>query len=47
QKEFTSKVKNVLEKVAKKHGYKGVASNQVYIYSAYDITEDVIKELDK
>ncbi len=47
QKEFTSKVKSVLEKVAKKRGYKGVASNQVYIYSAFDITGDVIKELDK
>ncbi len=47
QKEFTSKVKSILEKVAKKQGFKGVASNQVYIYSAYDITEAVIKELDK
>ncbi len=47
QKEFTSKVRTVLGKVAKKQGYKAVASNQVYIYSAYDITEDVIKELDK
>lgn len=47
QKEFTSKVKSILGKVAKKQGFKGVASNQVYIYSAYDITEDVIKELDK
>lgn len=47
QKEFTSKIKSGIEKVAKKRGYKGVASNQVYIYSAYDITEDVIKELDK
>lgn len=47
QKEFTSKVKTVLGKIAKKRGYKGVASNQVYVYSAYDITEDVIRELDK
>jgi Skp family chaperone for outer membrane proteins len=47
QREFTSKVKNALEKVAKKHGYKGVASNQVYLYSAFDITGDVIKEVDQ
>lgn len=47
QQEFTSKIKSALEKVAKKKGYKGVASNQVYIYSAYEITDDVIKELDK
>lgn len=46
-KEFTGKVKTTLEKVAKRRGYKAVASSQVYVYSAYDITEDVIKELDK
>lgn len=46
-KEFTAKVKTTLEKVAKRRGYKAVASSQVYVYSAYDITEDVIKELDK
>jgi Skp family chaperone for outer membrane proteins len=46
QKEFTSKVKSAIEKVAGKRGYKGVASNQVYIYSAYDITQDVLEELD-
>lgn len=46
-KEFTGKVKTTLEKVAKRRGYKAVASSQVYVYSAHDITEDVIKELDK
>lgn len=47
QKKFTSGVTTAMGKVAKKQGYKAVASNQVYIYSAYDITKDVIKELDK
>ena len=47
QKEFTSKAKSAMAKVAKRHGYKVVASDQIYIYSVYDITDDVIKELDK
>lgn len=47
QQEFTDKVKVVLKQVAKKHGYKAVASDQVYFYSANDITEEVIKEVDK
>lgn len=47
QKEFTAKVKTILGKVAKKKGYQAVTSDQIYIYSAHDITEDVIKELDK
>ena len=47
QKEFTSKVRMVIEKVAKEKGFKAVASNQIYLYSAYNITEDVLKELNK
>ena len=47
QKEFTERIKDAIGTVAKKQGFKGVASNQVYIYSAYDITADVIKELGK
>lgn len=47
QKEFTSKVRTAIEKVAKQKGYKAVASNQVYLYCAYNITEDVIRELNK
>lgn len=47
QQEFTDKVKAALEKVAKKRGYKVVATDQVYVYSSNDITEDVIKEVDK
>lgn len=47
QKEFTEKIENAIGTVAKKRGYKAVASNQVYIYSAYDITDEVIEELDK
>lgn len=46
QQEFTEKVKIALEKVAKKHGFKTVASDQVYLYSKNDITEEVIKELE-
>lgn len=47
QKEFTDEVKVVLEKVAKKRGYKAIATDQVYVYSRDDLTEEVIKELDK
>ncbi len=47
QKEFTDKVKVALGKVAKKRGFKAVAADQVYVYCKNDITEEVIKELDK
>jgi Skp family chaperone for outer membrane proteins len=47
QQEFTDKVIVALEKVAKKHGYKAVATDQVYLYSRNNITDEVIKELDK
>lgn len=44
---FVEKVKNVVAKVAKQKGVKAVSSPQVYVYSSIDITDDVIKELDK
>lgn len=47
QKEFTDAVKVALEKVAKKRGYKAIATDQVYVYSKDDLTEEVIKELNK
>lgn len=47
QQEFTDQVKVALEKVAKKRGYKAIATDQVYVYNRDDITEEVIKELDK
>jgi Skp family chaperone for outer membrane proteins len=33
--------------VAKKRGYKVIATDQVYLYSKDDLTEEVMKELDK
>ncbi|NLW47520.1 MAG: OmpH family outer membrane protein [Firmicutes bacterium] len=47
QQEFTDKVIVALEKVAKKKGYKAVATDQVYLYSRNNITDEVIKELDQ
>lgn len=47
QREFTEQVKIAIEKVAKKRGYKVIATDQVYVYSKDDLTEEVMKELDK
>jgi Skp family chaperone for outer membrane proteins len=47
QKEFTDEVKVTIAKVAKKRGYKVIATDQVYLYSKDDLTEEVMKELDK
>lgn len=45
--EFTEQVKKVISTVSKKKGIKAVASPSVFIYAEQDITDDVIKELDK
>ncbi|HOP74227.1 MAG TPA: hypothetical protein PLC07_04105 [Bacillota bacterium] len=45
--EFTEQVKEVISKVAKKKGIKVIASSSLFVYVEQDITDDVIKELDK
>jgi len=46
-KQLYSKVKEVTAKIAKEKGYKAVSNPQVFIYNEYDLTNEVIKELDK
>ncbi len=45
--QFTQKVQEVIKGVAKKKGIKAVANSQSIMYSSVDLTEDVIKVLDK
>lgn len=47
QQEFVNQVKNIIKKVAKQKGVKAVSSPQVFLYSEIDLTDEVIKELDK
>ena len=47
QREFTDEVKVIIKKVAKAKGVKAVSNPQVFLYSDIDLTDDVIKELDK
>ncbi len=44
---LTDKVKKATAEVAKKNGIKAVSSTQVFIFSDMDLTDAVIKELDK
>jgi outer membrane protein len=47
QQEFSKKVKEIIVKVAKKKGIKAVPRPEMYIYTDLDLTDSVIKELDK
>ena len=47
QKEYTQKVSGAVAKVAKAKGIKAVATSQSFIYSQPDLTDAVIKELNK
>lgn len=47
QQEFYKKVKDIIVKVAKKKGVKAVPRPDMFLYCEMDLTEDVIKELDK
>lgn len=47
QKEYTQKVSQAVAKVAKAKGIKAVATSQNFIYSQSDLTDAVIKELNK
>lgn len=45
--ELTNKTRDIITKVAKQKGIKAVANSQSFIYSSIDLTNDVVKELDK
>jgi hypothetical protein len=45
--ESSQKLREIIKKVALQKGIKSVASSQVFPYSTTDITDDVVKELDK
>ncbi|GEM_PF-699027 len=45
--EFTKKAKKAISNVCKKKGIKAVASSSMFVHNELDITDDVIKELDK
>ncbi len=45
--ESSEKLREIITKVAKKKGIKVIANSQVFPYSATDITDEVVKELDK
>lgn len=47
QKEYTQKVSGAVAKVAKAKGIRAVATSQSFIYSQPDLTDAVIKELNK
>ncbi|HYH03988.1 MAG TPA: hypothetical protein VEC37_12860 [Bacillota bacterium] len=47
QQEFYKKVKDIIGKTAKQKGVKAVPRPEMFIYCETDLTEDVIKELDK
>ncbi len=47
EKEVYSKVKEITAKIAKQKGFKAVTNPQVFLYNEYDLTNEVIKELDK
>jgi Skp family chaperone for outer membrane proteins len=47
QSEFVNKIKQITAVVAKRRGIQAVSSPQVFVYSGIDLTDDVIKELDK
>jgi len=47
QKQFVSQVKAAVSKVAKAKGIKAVSTTQVFLYNETDLTDMVIKELDK
>lgn len=47
QAEFVEKLKKVVPTVAKRRGVKAVSSPQVFIYSGIDLTDDIIKEMDR
>jgi outer membrane protein len=46
-KEFSKKAHDIVAKIAKNKGIKVVANSQTLIYSGTDLTDDVIKELNK
>lgn len=47
QNDFFAKAKQSIAKVSKEKGIKAVANPQVFIYSENDLTESVIKDLNK
>lgn len=47
QAEFVEKLKKVVPMAAKRRGVKAVSSPQVFIYSGIDLTDDLIKEMDR
>ena len=47
QKELTTKIQNIVQKVGKKKGLKVVANSQAIVYGDMDITEEVLKECNK
>jgi Skp family chaperone for outer membrane proteins len=47
QREFVDKIKQIVATVAKRKGIKAVSNPQVFVYSGIDLTDEVIKELDK
>lgn len=47
QKELTTKIQRIVEKIGKKKGLKVVANSQAFVYGDVDITEEVLKECNK
>jgi len=44
QKELTTKIQSIVEKIGKQKGLKVVANSQAFVYGDVDITEEVLKE---